>query len=73
MTDPVDWTAEGPAFLVQLANPPANQLGRSLLDGLAAAIGGMAREAARVADLFDSPDGREGLAAFIAKRPASFA
>ncbi len=34
---------------------------------------GMAREAARVTDLFDSPDGREGLAAFIAKRPASFA
>jgi enoyl-CoA hydratase/carnithine racemase len=192
MTDPVDWTAEGPAFLLQLANPSANQLGRSLLDGLAAAIEGralggglelalactlrigsvsarlglpeaklglipgaggtqrlprlvgrgraldmmltareaeaadalaiglldrvtepggalkqalelagpfgamsrpaltavlrcvddaaelplaegMAREAARVADLFDSPDGREGLAAFIAKRPASFA
>jgi enoyl-CoA hydratase/carnithine racemase len=34
---------------------------------------GLAREAARVADLFDSPDGREGLAAFVAKRPASFA
>jgi enoyl-CoA hydratase/carnithine racemase len=33
----------------------------------------MAREAVRVADLFDSPDGREGLAAFVAKRPASFA
>ncbi len=162
MTDPappgpvVDWTAEGSAFLVQLANPPANQLGRSLLDGLTAAVDtfeasaartlivhsqldgffaagadikfmagadrsafeaygaelravldriagldrpfgamsrpalsavlrcvddaaerplaeGMAREAARVTDLFDSPDGREGLAAFIAKRPASFA
>jgi len=34
---------------------------------------GMAREAARVEDLFDSPDGREGLAAFLAKRPATFA
>jgi enoyl-CoA hydratase/carnithine racemase len=34
---------------------------------------GMAREAGRVTGLFDSPDGREGLAAFVAKRPASFA
>jgi enoyl-CoA hydratase len=34
---------------------------------------GMAREADRVTELFDSPDGREGLAAFVAKRPASFA
>jgi enoyl-CoA hydratase len=34
---------------------------------------GMAREAARVEALFDSRDGREGLAAFIAKRPANFA
>jgi enoyl-CoA hydratase len=34
---------------------------------------GMAREAGRVTELFDSPDGREGLAAFVAKRPASFA
>jgi enoyl-CoA hydratase len=34
---------------------------------------GLTREAARVTDLFDSPDGREGLAAFVAKRPASFA
>ena len=180
MTEPapvVHWAAEGPAFLIQLANPPANQLGRSLLGGLSAALGafetsaarillvcseldgffaagadiklmagadratlraygdsmravfdriagldrpsiaaiegralggglelalagqfgamsrpalaavlrcaddaaelplaeGMAREADRVTDLLDSPDGREGLAAFIAKRPASFA
>jgi enoyl-CoA hydratase len=34
---------------------------------------GMAREAARVNGLFDTPDGREGLAAFIAKRPSRFA
>jgi enoyl-CoA hydratase/carnithine racemase len=34
---------------------------------------GMAREADRVTDLLDSPDGREGLAAFVAKRPARFA
>ena len=184
MTDPVPsdsvvtWTTEGPAFVVRLANPPANQLGQSLLDGLSAALGafeasaarilvvrsgldgffaagadiklmagadratlraldmmltarevpaeealaiglldrvtepggaleqalelagqfgamsrpalaavlrcvddaaelplaeGMAREADRVTDLLDSPDGQEGLAAFIAKRPASFA
>jgi enoyl-CoA hydratase len=34
---------------------------------------GMAHEARRVEALFDSPDGREGLAAFLAKRPATFA
>jgi enoyl-CoA hydratase/carnithine racemase len=34
---------------------------------------GMAREAARVEELFDSPDGREGIAAFLGKRPATFA
>jgi enoyl-CoA hydratase/carnithine racemase len=34
---------------------------------------GLAAEAARVTELFGSPDGREGLAAFVAKRPASFA
>ena len=33
---------------------------------------GMAHEANRVTDLLDSPDGREGLAAFVAKRPARF-
>ena len=39
MTDPVvSWTTEGPVFCIQLANPPANQLGRGLLDGLAAAL-----------------------------------
>jgi enoyl-CoA hydratase len=34
---------------------------------------GLAREAERVTGLFDSPDGREGLTAFVAKRPAVFA
>jgi enoyl-CoA hydratase len=34
---------------------------------------GMAAEARRVEALFDSADGREGLAAFLAKRPAAFA
>jgi enoyl-CoA hydratase len=34
---------------------------------------GMAREAVRVTDLLVSPEGREGLAAFIEKRPARFA
>ena len=34
---------------------------------------GMAREADRVTDLLDSPDGQEGLAAFVAKRLPSFA
>jgi enoyl-CoA hydratase/carnithine racemase len=39
MTEPaVSWTADGPAFCIQLANPPANQLGRPLLEGLAAAL-----------------------------------
>jgi enoyl-CoA hydratase len=33
---------------------------------------GMAREAARVGILFGSPEAREGIAAFIAKRPANF-
>ena len=54
MTDPappdsvVTWTAEGPAFVVRLANPPANQLGRTLLDGLAAAIEKFETSAARI-------------------------
>lgn len=34
---------------------------------------GMTREAQRVASLFDSPDGKEGLAAFLARRPPRFA
>jgi enoyl-CoA hydratase/carnithine racemase len=33
---------------------------------------GLAREAARVEQLFDSDDGREGLAAFLARRPPRF-
>jgi enoyl-CoA hydratase/carnithine racemase len=33
---------------------------------------GMAREAQRVESLFDSPDGQEGLAAFLARRPPRF-
>jgi enoyl-CoA hydratase len=45
MTEPavsgsaVTWTAEGPVFVVRLDNPPANQLGQALVDGLAAAVG----------------------------------
>ena len=47
-TEPVvTWTAEGPAFLVRLANPPANQLGRSLIDGLSAAISAFEASQAR--------------------------
>jgi len=39
MTQPaVSWTAEGSAFCIQLALPPANQLGRPVVDGLAAAL-----------------------------------
>jgi enoyl-CoA hydratase len=33
---------------------------------------GVAREAQRVESLFDSPDGKEGLAAFLARRPPRF-
>lgn len=33
---------------------------------------GVAREARRVESLFDSPDGKEGLAAFLARRPPRF-
>jgi enoyl-CoA hydratase/carnithine racemase len=33
---------------------------------------GVAREARRVESLFDSPDGQEGLAAFLARRPPRF-
>jgi hypothetical protein len=36
----ITWTVEGRTFLVQLANPPANQLSPSLVAGLAAAARG---------------------------------
>jgi len=71
MTDPappdsvVTWTAEGPALAAVL---------RCVDDAAELPLAeGVAREADRVTDLLDSPDGREGLAAFVAKRPASFA
>ena len=54
MTDParsdsvLTWTAEGSAFVVRLANPPANQLGQPLLSGLGAAVGAFEASAARV-------------------------
>ena len=60
MTEPapvVDWTAEGPAFLIQLANPPANQLGRSLLDGLEAATDEFEASAARTLIVCSKLDG----------------
>jgi enoyl-CoA hydratase/carnithine racemase len=43
----VTWAPEGPAFLVRLACPPANQLGQALLDGLDAAVSAFERSAAR--------------------------
>ncbi len=60
MTEPVpvvDWTAEGPAFLIRLANPPANQLGRSLLDGLEAATDEFESSAARALIVCSKLDG----------------
>lgn len=40
MTDAavVTWSADGPAFVVTMSNPPANQLGTGLVDGLTAAL-----------------------------------
>ncbi|HEY3735469.1 MAG TPA: enoyl-CoA hydratase-related protein [Streptosporangiaceae bacterium] len=63
MTEPaapaaaVTWTAEGPAFVVYLDNPPANQLGQALIDGLAAAIGAFEDSAARVLVICSALDG----------------
>ena len=37
-TTAVTWTVHGPTFVVSLANPPANQLGQVLIDGLSAAL-----------------------------------
>jgi enoyl-CoA hydratase len=53
----VSWTAEGPAFLVQLANPPANQLSPPLVAGLAAAVAEFEASAARVLILHSALDG----------------
>jgi hypothetical protein len=45
MTEPVlsasavSWTTEGPVFVVRMDNPPANQLGQPLVNGLAGAGG----------------------------------
>jgi enoyl-CoA hydratase/carnithine racemase len=60
MTEPapvVDWAAEGPAFLIQLANPPANQLGRPLLDGLEAATDEFEASVARTLIICSKLDG----------------
>ena len=63
MTDPapsdpvVTWTAEGPAFVVRLANPPANQLGQSLLGGLSAALAAFDTTAARILVVCSGLDG----------------
>lgn len=60
MTEPapaLDWAAEGRAFLIQLANPPANQLGRSLLDGLEAATDEFETSAARTLIVCSKLDG----------------
>ena len=63
MTDPapsdpvVTWTAEGPAFVVRLANPPANQLGQSLLGGLSGALAAFETTAARILVVYSGLDG----------------
>ena len=63
MTDPalsdsvVTWTAEGPAFVVRLANPPANQLGQPLLSGLSAAVSAFETSAARTLLVCSELDG----------------
>jgi enoyl-CoA hydratase/carnithine racemase len=54
MTEPVlsasavSWTTEGPVFVVRMDNPPANQLGQPLVDGLAGAGGAFEDSPARV-------------------------
>jgi enoyl-CoA hydratase len=54
MTEPagsasaVSWTADGPVFVVRMDNPPANQLGQALVDGLDAAVGAFEDSPARV-------------------------
>ena len=63
MTDPVPpdsvvtWTAEGPAFVVRLVNPPANQLGQSLLGGLSAALAAFETTAAMILVVCSGLDG----------------
>jgi enoyl-CoA hydratase/carnithine racemase len=63
MTDPalphsvVTWTTEGPAFMVRLANPPANQLGQPLLDGLGAAVSAFETSTARTLLVCSELDG----------------
>jgi len=53
----VTWTAEGPAFVVRLANPPANQLGGPLLGGLGAALDAFETSAARILLICSELDG----------------
>jgi enoyl-CoA hydratase len=45
---PVSWAAHGPAFVATMCNPPANQLGTSLVDGLTAALDAFGDSPARV-------------------------
>jgi enoyl-CoA hydratase/carnithine racemase len=56
-TSVVTWTVEGPVFVVRLGNPPANQLGEALIDGLAAALEAFGASAARVLVIASALDG----------------
>jgi len=53
----VSWTTEGRVFSIQLANPPANQLGRPLLDGLATALAEFGASPARALVISSGLDG----------------
>jgi enoyl-CoA hydratase len=53
----VTWTTEGPAFIVNLSNPPANQLGQALLDRLAEALDAFEASDARALVVSSALDG----------------
>jgi enoyl-CoA hydratase/carnithine racemase len=60
MTSPapaVTWTPQGPALVVTMRNPPANQLGAALADGLATALDAFAAAPARVLVIASAIDG----------------
>ncbi|MEU3984016.1 enoyl-CoA hydratase-related protein [Streptomyces sp. NPDC026672] len=79
----LDRVGDGPALdtaldlarrLAELSGPALGAILRCVDDAAELPFAqGAANEASRVEDLFDSPEGREGLAAFLAKRPANFA